>query len=397
VIVGSIADTRLAHCTVGVSVFMVLEQRDVKTHKRTTGEADCVVIVEKKKFSVNEFGFEAGVSLPVEIGYETYGTLNSERSNAILMCHYFSASSHAAGQYDDPNFSEPGWWDALIGPGKAFDTNRFFIVCSDVLCNVSPKHPYVITTGPSSINPQTGEPYGYSFPQVTVRDFVRLQRLLVSSLGIDKLYCVAGPSMGGMQTLQWAVDYPEDMQKVIFVISGGRASAYSSVIPLQVGIDAIQVSPDKGLRIAAKLMTIQSASFQAAEALWGHPMAGPRLRGDEQPHDFLKALDAMIETRATYADPLHWLYISRANQLFNVAYGYGSFDDALSRIQAEVLAMPVSSDLLFPPSESLDVVRRLQSFGKKARCHEVHSLQGHLAAITDWEKFVEPISTFLNS
>ncbi len=358
------------------------------------------MIVEKQVFEIEDFTFEAGVSLPIKIGYETYGALNEDKSNAILLCHFFSGNSHVAGKYPtDSESAEAGWWDTMVGPGKAFDTNRYFIICSDVLCNVSAYNPTVITTGPASINPRTGEKYGLSFPQVTIRDFVRVQYALVKSLDIDRLYCIAGPSMGGMQAIQWAVDYPDAMKKVISVISGGRMPAYSGVIPLQIGIDAIRMSPEAGLRLAIKMMTFQNRSFEEIDRLWGHPVpvSGPLTSWDweQQPHKYFQDLNQSIESRIHEVDPQHWLYLTRANQLFNIEVGYGSYDEALSRVKAEVLAVPVSSDLLLPPHESKEMIDRLQRLGKKAHYYEVVTDGGHLAAITEYEKFVAPIKNFL--
>jgi homoserine O-acetyltransferase len=266
---------------------------------------------------------------------------------------------------------------------------------------VNANNPHVITTGPSSINPHTGEKYGLSFPQVTIRDFVRVQYELVKSLGIEKLYCVAGPSMGGMQAIQWAVDYPGSMQKVISVISGGRMPAYTGVIPLQIGVDAIRISPEAGLRLAVKMMTLQNRSYEAATQLWGHPLpiSDPLAKWDwdQQPHKYFQELDHLIESRIGDVDPEHWLYITRANQLFNIENGYESYDKALERVQAEVLAVPVSSDLLLPPKESRDMIERLRRFGKKAHYYEVTTDCGHLAALLEYEKFVDPIKQFLEN
>jgi homoserine O-acetyltransferase len=353
----------------------------------------------KRKFAVENFTFEAGVTLPVEIGYETYGTLNADRSNAILICHYFSATSHAGsgGMADAYGQDEPGWWDALIGPGKAFDTDRYYILASDVLCNVNAKNPHVYTTGPASINPQTGEKYGLSFPQVTIRDFVRLQRLWLQSLGIERLYCVAGPSMGGMQALQWAVDFPEVVEKVVVVISGGRTPAFTSVMPLQIGIDAILGSESSGFRVAVKAMTIQARCPGYAQREWGYPIGVPQIHGNAQPFAFHREIDELVEERIRQMDPLHWVYISRACQLYNLGRGYDSYDQALSRIQADVLAIPCSTDLLFPPEESRDLVDRLRNLGKNAFYHELESPNGHLAGVLECEKISEPIRAFLGT
>src|SRR5579863_4740844 len=169
------------------------------------------MIVEKKVFELPEFQTSTGQLIRnVRIGWESYGTLNADRSNAILIAHYFSGTSHAAGRYAKEDVF-PGYWDALIGPGKAIDTDRYFVFSSDTLVNLNARDPYVVTTGPASINPDTGTTYDLNFPLVTISDFVAVQRALVDHLGIRKLHAVMGPSMGGLQTLAWAVAYPDMM------------------------------------------------------------------------------------------------------------------------------------------------------------------------------------------
>jgi homoserine O-acetyltransferase/O-succinyltransferase len=326
--------------------------------------------VAKKRFACEKFLFEAGVTLPVEIGYETYGTLSEDRSNAILICHYFSGTSDAV-----------GWWGSLIGPGKAFDTDRFFIISSDVISNLHPKSAHVITSGPATINPETGQPYGLSFPKVTIRDFVQIQRKLLESMGIENLYCVAGPSMGGMQALQWAVEYPEAVRNVITVVSTGRTSPYTSVMPLQIGIDAILQSPDSGLQIAAKALTVQSDNSWAGTG-WRET--------DGADQQFHAALDEMVRNKMMDAEPYHWLYLARASQSF-----YLDAED-LSRIQANVLAIPCDSDRLFPPKDSLELVEQLRKLNKHAHYHEFQSERGHLAGVVEGDKFAESIVKFLD-
>lgn len=334
----------------------------------------------KKRFAVDEFLFEAGVTLPVEIGYETFGALNRERSNAILICHYFSGTSHAGG--------EGGWWEGLIGPGKAFDTDRYCIIASDVISNLHPHSPNVITTGPATINPLTGEPYGLDFPQVTIRDFVHIQRQLLQSLGIEKLFCVAGPSMGGMQALTWAVEYPEAVRKVIAVIATGRTSPYTAVMPLQIGIEAILLAPnDSGLVTAAKALTMQSDNSL------------PDLVLQEINHDatqLIPAIDNTIKKNMANAHHYHWMYLARASQSYSLANGYESYEAALARIQAEVLTIPCDTDRLFTPEESLDLVERLQQMNKSAAYFELKSPRGHFAGVMECEHFAQPIRDFLN-
>ncbi|MDZ7789783.1 MAG: hypothetical protein U5L08_04670 [Xanthomonadales bacterium] len=159
------------------------------------------LIVEKREFVTEEFTTFGGETIPeVRVGWEAYGELNETRDNAILITHYFSGTSHAAGRYD-PDDPEPGYWNAIIGPGKAIDTDRYYVISVDTLVNANVHDPHVITTGPASINPQTGEPWGLDFPVVTIRDFVEVQRRLLDSLDIDRLHAVIGASMGSMQAL----------------------------------------------------------------------------------------------------------------------------------------------------------------------------------------------------
>src|SRR5450432_2883791 len=176
------------------------------------------MIVELQCARFDSIALEGGATLsPVEIAYETYGGLNADRSNAILITHAFTGDAHAAGVSHETG--KPGWWDNMIGPGKAFDTDRYFIICSNVLGGCQG------TTGPGSINPATGVPYAMSFPVITIADMVRLQKMLIDSMGIAKLLAVAGGSMGGMQALQWAVSYPEMTRAVVPIATTARHSA----------------------------------------------------------------------------------------------------------------------------------------------------------------------------
>jgi homoserine O-acetyltransferase len=359
--------------------------------------------VKKKSFAVPAFEFETGTVLPITAGYETYGTLNKDRTNAILICHYFSGTSHAGGEgytYLDSNgniqkIREPGWWAPIIGPGLAFDTNHYFIICMDVFSNVNVNNPHVITTGPATIDSTTGQPYGLNFPQVTIRDMVRLQKMLLDSLSIEHLVCVAGPSMGGMQALRWAVDYPDAVDHVIAIVSTGRTSAFTSITPLQLGIDAILANKASGIHTAIKAMTIQAYSYTYTEQLWPHEVGQPALKGDIQSLQFHKSLNDIVHKRVDTVDPYHWLYISRACQLYTLESGYESLDTALSRIKAKVLAIPSVSDLIFAPSESRDLVNRLNHLGKTAYYREWASNGGHIEAITGCTAFSTVISEFL--
>lgn len=360
--------------------------------------------VEKKSFTVSNFEFEAGTILPVTAGYETYGTLNKDKTNAVLICHYFSGNSHAGGDgylVKDTNgniqeIPEPGWWAPLIGPDLAFDTNQFFIICIDVISNVNVNNPNVITTGPSTINPHTGKSYGLTFPQVTIRDMVRFQKLLLTSLHIERLFCVAGPSMGGMQALTWAVDYTDSIDHVIAVVSTGRTSSFTSINPLQLGIDAILANEASGLPLAIKAMSIQAYSYSHTEKLWSNEVIRSGFRGEDQLRNFYEIINTVVKKHVEAVDPFHWLYISRVCQLFTLESGYESFDAALSKIKAKVLVIPSTSDLIFPSSESRYLVDRLSHLGKEAYYREWADNGGHIEAITGCAAFSLVIREFLN-
>ena len=171
-------------------------------------------LVKKQRFELASFTTQNGAELKqVQVGWEAYGQLNADKSNVILITHYFSGTSHAAGRYQAKD-AAPGYWDAIIGPGKAIDTNRFYVISVDTLANANVKDPHVITTGPASINPATGKRYGLSFPVVTITDFVEVQKALLDSLGIHKLHAVVGASMGSFQAIEWAQRYPERVQRL---------------------------------------------------------------------------------------------------------------------------------------------------------------------------------------
>ncbi|HEX5793042.1 MAG TPA: homoserine O-acetyltransferase, partial [Rheinheimera sp.] len=192
-----------------------------------TAAAD--MLVQKQRFTLDKFTTANGQAIaPVNIGWEAYGKLNADKSNVILITHYFSGTSHAAGKYSASD-TVPGYWDAIIGPGKAIDTDKFYVLSSDTLVNANVFAPNVITTGPATINPATGKPYALSFPVVTIGDFVEVQKALLNSLDIDKLYAVIGPSMGSFQAIEWAVRYPDKVQRLIPVIGSAYIDAFAAV------------------------------------------------------------------------------------------------------------------------------------------------------------------------
>jgi homoserine O-acetyltransferase len=198
-------------------------------------------LVEKQVFMLPALTTVGGqVIRDVRVGYEHYGALNAARDNAILVTHYFSGTSHAAGRYaaTDPS---PGYWDSIIGAGKPIDTDRFFVISSDTLVNLNTKDPRTVTTGPASINPDTGRPWGMTFPIVTIRDFVNLQKALLDSLGIRKIHAVVGASMGAMQAFEWAAAYPDIVERIIPVIGTAEVGVSSftvwlAIVPMVGGV-----------------------------------------------------------------------------------------------------------------------------------------------------------------
>ena len=200
-------------------------------------------LVQKQQLELARFTTQSGVALKqVKVGWEAYGKLNADKSNVILITHYFSGSSHAAGKYRATD-AAPGYWDKIIGPGKAIDTNKFYVLSVDSLANLNAFSPDVITTGPASVNPDTGKAYGLTFPVVTILDFVEVQKALLDKLGIQKLYAVIGPSMGSFQAIEWAVSYPDKVERLLPVIGTAYIDSFSA-IRLERWAQPIKQDPD---------------------------------------------------------------------------------------------------------------------------------------------------------
>src|SRR5262252_750960 len=286
---------------------------------------------------------------PVEVAYQTYGALNSAKSNAILVLHAFSGDAHAAGI--SPESGKPGWWDNMIGPGKAFDTEKYFVICTNVLGGCRG------TTGPSSINPATGCPYAMSFPVITIRDMVRLQKMLVERLGIRRLLSVAGGSMGGMQALEWAVSHPDSVVSAIPIATTARHSAQQIAFN-EVGRQAVVADPDwnegnyygakppaRGLAVARMVGHITYMSDDSMREKFGR-----RLRGKENfGYDF--DIDFEVESYLRYRgsefvnrfDANSYLYITKAMDYFDLTNRQGSLATAFAATQARFLVISFSS------------------------------------------------------
>ena len=288
------------------------------------------LLAVKRRFDLAQLQCLSGATISnVAIGYETYGELNAAGDNAILIAHFFSGSSHAAGKYapDDP---QPGYWDAIVGPGKAVDTNRYFVISSDTLVNLNVHDKNVITTGPASLDPATQKPYGLKFPAVAIADFVRVQKALIDSLGIKRLHAVMGPSMGGLQTFEWAASYPDCVGRIIPVIAApnfrgwltGWLSMWTQPIkldPAWKGGDYYGGPPPRaGLEAALRLMTLHALHSDWADGAGGRALAEGGDASDlaTTPFAIEQTLAAAASLRLDNSDANSLLYLARANQTY---------------------------------------------------------------------------------
>ena len=371
------------------------------------------MIVQKQRHQIETFTTFTGKTIKqLQVGWESYGTLNDDKSNVILITHYFTGNSHAAGKYKESD-AEPGYWDSIIGPGKAIDTNQFFVISVDSLVNISAYDENVITTGPASINPDTGEPYGLSFPVVTMRDFVNVQKSVLESLGITKLYAVAGPSMGSMQAIEWASAYPDWVERLISVIGSGAADAWTTTyleqwtVPITLDPKFNQGNyyhkpksewPMLGLTHAIALIT-QSALhpefFRNIGAQIGYKVLEEDVLSDiAAKPSMVNWLMGRAGERAALMDANHLLYLVRANQLF-VTGMQGTLEEGLANIQAKVLLLPARTDLLLMPYHAELIAQGLAKHNNAAELHYLNGSLGHLEGVAGIAAHAETIRAFL--
>ena len=371
------------------------------------------IIVEKRTFELPSYTTAGGATIRrVRVGWESYGTLNEAKGNAILVPHFFSANSHAAGRYR-PDDAEPGYWDAIIGPGKPLDTDRYFVVSSDTLVNLNAKDPDTVTTGPASVDPDTGRPYAMRFPVVTVRDFVEVQKALLDSLGVRSLHAVAGPSMGALQALEWASAYPGMVKRVVAVIGGAEEDAFLTgwlnlwAAPIRLdphwnGGDYYGgPEPTRGLVEALKIVTLQASQWRWVDRVFGRAWAEEgEAPGAAMENRF--AVEAWLErtaaARAAVCDANHFLYLVKANQLFLTGHGSG-VEEGLRAIEAPLLLIASADDLVFPPGRHMRALKdRLTAMGKDVAYTEVITTDlGHLDGIAHIAKAADTIAGFLSS
>jgi homoserine O-acetyltransferase/O-succinyltransferase len=386
-----------------------------------------VGLVEPRDFVFTEpFVFDNGRTIPgFTLRYESYGHLNAARTNAILVCHALSGDHHCAGIHS-LNDKKPGWWNNLIGPGKAVDTNKFFVLCTNVIggCQGS--------TGPSSLDPRTGRAYGVSFPAVTIRDMVRTQKLLLDSLGIRSLYAVIGGSMGGMQVLQWSIEYPAFVQRALAMATTAREGAQAIAFN-EVGRQAILQDPEwnhgiypknggprVGLAIARMMAHITYLSDASMDRKFGRKTVADR-PGAKRTAPALPAADSdsmegietapaasfdvrfEVESYLRYQgqsfinrfDANSYLYITRALDQFDLAATHGSLEQAFAGVHASTLVVGFTSDWLFPPDQNRAIALALLRAGKRVSYAELATDLGHDSFLLESPQLYDLVRGFL--
>jgi homoserine O-acetyltransferase len=341
----------------------------------------------------------------VEIAYRTYGQLNADRSNAILICHALTLDQFVASPH--PHTGKPGWWTQVVGPGRPIDLDRYFVICSNVLGGC------MGSTGPSSVDPATGRVYGLSFPVITIADMVRAQALLVQALGVETLFAVVGGSMGGMQVLQWAADYPERLFAAVCIASAARHSAQNIAFH-EVGRQAVMADPEwcggdyvrlgsrpeKGLAVARMAANITYLSEPALQRKFGRELQRDGLSwgfdADFQVESYLRHQGASFVDRF---DANAYLYITRAMDYFDLAGAHGGvLAQAFRRAQAvRFYVLSFTSDWLYPTAESRYINRALNAAGARASFLEIESDKGHDAFLLDEPVLRQTLKGFLDA
>jgi homoserine O-acetyltransferase len=339
---------------------------------------------------------------PVEVAYETYGALDASRANAVVVCHALTGDAHAAGHHGDPD--RRGWWDNIIGPGRPLDTDRFFVVCANLLGGCQG------TTGPSSIDPETGRPYGLRFPLFTVRDLVRVQRALLGHLGVARPLAAVGGSLGGMQALQWALDAPGELGAAVVICASSRLSAqniaFSAVARTAIMSDpdfhggdyyAAGVRPDRGLAVARQMAHITYLSAESMRRKFGRRLQNgdvPRLGFDvdfqvesylrHQGESFLRRFDANS-----------YLYLSRVMDYFEPFADPVATAAAVGAMTSDVLVISFDSDWRFDSGHSREIVRTLAAHGAPVTYREVASPHGHDSFLLEVPEYHRTVGAFL--
>jgi homoserine O-acetyltransferase/O-succinyltransferase len=344
------------------------------------------------------FPLEGGGVLPsLRIAYETWGEPAPDRGNAVVVFHALSGSSHAFATEADPS---PGWWQDLIGPSSPLDPSKHFLVCSNLIGGCYG------TTGPGSIDPSTSKRYGARFPQVLTGDMIEGQRALLRSLGIDRPVTVIGGSLGGMLGLLWAIRYPEEVNRVIALVSAGRS--YAQTIALRaVQREAIMLDPgwnggdcyegsfpEKGIGLARKIGMITYRSAEEFEMRYGRQMRDPRPHFLEGKFEVQSYLDHQGNKFAGRFDPNTYLLFSRAMDLYDLSQGYSSLEEAVGRMRARTLLLAVDSDILCPLYQVEELHAAISRTSGVSELSVIHSVHGHDSFLKETRKVLEALSRF---
>lgn len=367
------------------------------------------LIVEKKIFEMPSYTTLGGQTIKqVRVGWQSAGTLNADRSNAILITHFFSGNSHAFGKYK-PEDAAAGYWDGIIGPGKAIDTNRYFVIASDTLVNLNTGVPTVTTTGPATINPDTGKPWGMSFPVVGIGDFVNVQKALLESLGIRKLHAAMGASMGALQVYDWAARHPDMVDRIIPVIGSASASPWL-IAWLDVWAAPIRLDPKwsngeyygkepplAGLAESLKVISLHANHWEWADKSFGRAFA----EGGKDPASAMEnryRIESFLAqagiARARVSDANHLLYLVKANQTFAPG-GAQTLDEAARKIKAPTLLLYAPGDQVFPAEGIKATEAALKAAGVRVESAEIAGPNGHLNGVVALTPLGPKISEFL--
>jgi homoserine O-acetyltransferase len=351
----------------------------------------------------NEMVLKSGEKLgPITLAYETYGKLNADKSNAILIFHALTGDAHAAGYHKDSK--TPGWWDPMIGSGRAFDTDKYFVICANVIggCKGS--------TGPSSVNPKTGKPYGLSFPVITIEDMVTSQKHLIDHLGIKKLLCAAGGSMGGLMALEWSVRYPDSLHSALLIATNYKHTAQQIALH-EVARQAIMADPNwnkgdyygkelpaQGMSVSRMIGHITYMSERSMEEKFGRKLQDKEKVGYDFSHDF--EVESYLRYRgASFVqrfDANSYLFLSKALDYFDLSEKE-DLQTVLKKAKAKFLVVTFSSDWLYPSYQSKDVVRAMKSNDLDVSFIEITTTYGHDSFLVEIDGQSRLVRDFLNN
>ena len=372
------------------------------------------IILKKSSTFPCEVAFFNNIDLKLESGfllnnfqinYKTYGKLNSSKSNAILICHALTADQFISDSH--PITKKDGWWAHMVGPGKPIDTNKFFVICSNVLGGC------MGSTGPKEINPNNNLPYGLTFPAITIKDMVTTQKLLIDSLKINKLFAVIGASMGAMQVLQWIIDYPKNIQNTIH-IAGALKHSTQNIAFHEVGRQAImsdpnwhrgnylkkETKPERGLAVARMIAHITYLSEKALQRKFGRRLQSRDIisfgfDADFQVESYLRYQGRSFVDRF---DANSYLYMTRAMDYFDVTNSFPNMINynAIDNDHIHHCVISFTSDWLFPTNENKEIVKILNNAGKKVSFTEIETDKGHDSFLLNEIDFIKTVSGFLN-